>query len=397
MTTPASPEGQAGPRVKTRRVHFLGGFDPRGARHYHRLYREEAAKQAVLTGAAYEVGDRRRVSGKVSGWNVSSTTQGESVATDFQFMGWDDIVRGDWDNSRWKLLWRGLRYYVCYGLDGGFRRVGQVSKGAYYTSLLPLFYLLTLGEVLITLAAIMVWLGWILDLHWIGLAAVAEAVALMAYYGVRLGEKLGTLWVLRSCVFTYEWGLKSPPEIEQRAEEMAEHILREQAAKPVDEVLIIGHSSGTFIAVPVVARIVEKSAHQPPPQLKLLTLGQCIPYLSIIPQAETFRRDLALLAGTSIPWTDASAGADIMCFYKVDPVRTMQLPTPYPDRPRLASVRVIEMFATDVYKKMRRDFVRVHFQYMMAGDRINPYDFFQITAGPLTLESRSFDSPVEAK
>jgi hypothetical protein len=37
---------------------------------------------------------------------------------------------------------------------------------------------------------------------------------------------------------------------------------------------------------------------------------------------------------------------------------------------------------------LRRRYFRLHFQYLCAFDRPGDYDYFRITAGPLTLEER---------
>jgi hypothetical protein len=37
---------------------------------------------------------------------------------------------------------------------------------------------------------------------------------------------------------------------------------------------------------------------------------------------------------------------------------------------------------------LRRRFFRLHFQYLCAFDRPGEYDYFRITAGPLTLAER---------
>ena len=42
-----------------RKVFYLGGFDPRGVRFYHQLYREQAARYAALTSEAIEISGRQ--------------------------------------------------------------------------------------------------------------------------------------------------------------------------------------------------------------------------------------------------------------------------------------------------------------------------------------------------
>jgi hypothetical protein len=46
------------------------------------------------------------------------------------------------------------------------------------------------------------------------------------------------------------------------------------------------------------------------------------------------------------------------------------------------------MFDPAVYAQMVRNKRRMHMQYLMAGERPVLYDYFALTAGPLTLAQR---------
>ncbi|MEM9349534.1 MAG: hypothetical protein AAGA47_04685, partial [Pseudomonadota bacterium] len=43
------------------------------------------------------------------------------------------------------------------------------------------------------------------------------------------------------------------------------------------------------------------------------------------------------------------------------------------------------------WDELKRRYFRLHFQYLCAFDRPKDYDYFQITAGPLTLGARYAD------
>lgn len=44
------------------------------------------------------------------------------------------------------------------------------------------------------------------------------------------------------------------------------------------------------------------------------------------------------------------------------------------------------MFHDATWKKIQRDKMRLHFQYLMASELPNQYDYFRMTAGPNRLE-----------
>jgi len=385
MTATGVKEAGATQAVRSRRVHYLSGFDPRGARFYHRLYREESAKQSRHNGSVLEVGERRRVTPQVSAWSVRAEWEGRQVSTEYEFMEWDDIVRQHWDASLPKLFRRGVPTYIKYAAGGGFNRIRKVSKGAFYTAIFPFVYLVSLAAILMVVALLGAWLSSLFFGKGLMSAGIALGITCgLGLVGLRLAERHNVFWVLRTCVFIVVWGTRSVPELDQRMAEMAAHIMRQQEAHPVDEVLIIGHSVGSILAVAVTARILEGARlGKVPAALHLLTLGQCIPYLSFIPSARAFRRDLEILANDErIPWTDATAPPDPLCFYQVDPIRVSGIATQFEERPKRVGVRILPMFRPDTYAKMRWNKVRVHFQYLMASERAADYDYFWITAGP---------------
>ena len=63
-------------------------------------------------------------------------------------------------------------------------------------------------------------------------------------------------------------------------------------------------------------------------------------------------------------------------------------------QPKLISARFIKLFSAEGYRNIKRNFIRGHFQYLMAAELAGDYDYFAITAGPLRLADRyaGFDS-----
>jgi pimeloyl-ACP methyl ester carboxylesterase len=386
-------------QVRSRRVHYISGFDPRGARFYHRLYRAEAAKQSAHSGASHRVGARERLTPAVSVWKIQSQWAEHTVETDYHFMEWTDVIRQHWD-ERLRLLLRSVPVYLHYLAFGGFNRVAKVSKNAFYTAIFPLLYIaaFSLGTLgLLGLLGIGMWrasgsallTGGLLLVFGLGLGTL----------GVRLAERIGVTWLLRTCVFLGTWGTRRPPELDQRASEIAEHILAEQRERPREEVLIVGHSVGSMLAACVVAKLLQTPRADPLlGSLRLVTLGQCIPYLGVMPGAASFREELRSLANDPrIPWTDFTAPPDPLCFFQVHPIQASGIPCSTPERPRQVSVRVFPMFTAATYARIRRNKLRIHFQYLMASELPSDYDYFRLTAGPGSLADHALSAnPLDA-
>jgi hypothetical protein len=127
------------------------------------------------------------------------------------------------------------------------------------------------------------------------------------------------------------------------------------------------------------------------PVVSFLTLGQWMPLLGCLPQAQTFRDDLQLLAtARGIDWLDFTAPPDGCCFALVDPVAACGISDAarQTDRPKLLSPRFAEMFEPSDYAAIRSDKFRIHFQYLMASNKPVSYDYFAVTAGAMTLAER---------
>ncbi len=159
----------------------------------------------------------------------------------------------------------------------------------------------------------------------------------------------------------------------------------------VDEVLIVGHSSGAQLAVSLMADLVRANRfHDGTQALSLLTLGQVIPMVSFLPEAQRLRRDLRLLSmSEQITWLDVSAPGDGCSFALSEPVSVSGVaPSDGQKWPIVISAAFSKTLKPETLAKLRHRYFRLHFQYLCAFDQPGDYDYFKITAGPLTLGER---------
>jgi len=394
-----SDEGVGARRVRRRHVFYLGGFDPQGPAHYHRLYSEEAVKQARVSGYEIDVGPRERAGAHGARWAVDAawpTASGvdEHVASTVEFLRWDDIVREHWPRSRWAVMLGTLGTTARQLANGVLWRILKTSWPAFLVLFLPPLLvaglLATLVAILALAAGLMLQGGGVTAL---GLSAVL--LWLLAIFARWAEDKVQMAWLMRSTRFILRQARGETPRLDVRLDEFAARILAVCEAGEVDEVLVVGHSSGAMLAVSAVSRLaaVAPELAQSPgaPALSLLTLGECIPMLSYQPEARAFREELARLAGeTGWRWLDFTAPPDGCCFALVDPTAVCEERASAPSwrSPKRLSPRFAQMFDDAAYRAVRRDKYRCHFQYLMASEHPVPYDYFAITAGPLTLAGR---------
>ena len=74
--------------IKNREVFYLSGYDPRGARYYHGLYKKESAKQAKVDDVKIVVSSGKR-----------SSKHQQSTQNNYHFLEWDDIIRKRWNST----------------------------------------------------------------------------------------------------------------------------------------------------------------------------------------------------------------------------------------------------------------------------------------------------------
>jgi pimeloyl-ACP methyl ester carboxylesterase len=355
------------------------------------LYRDEALKQSIHNKACLEIGSRNRRNDFVSAWGISGEWDGERTHTDYQFMQWDDLVRQYWQRSS-VLLWaKGMCPYLKLFFGGYWVRIRSISRPAATSGVFPLALLLVLLLLSLAVGVCVGFAAAFLGVGFWGALLVGAISAGITLQGASsFPEKVGSHWVLRTILFVHDWALGKHAQVDRRIEQFVDHIIAEQNQNPVDEVLLVGHSIGTMVAVDVAARLsAKKSDHQS--GVQLLTLGHCIPMLSLMGEATKFRDTLKVLSqAESIPWTDVTIPPDPLCFYGLDPVRLTFGKDTYCRGPRLAVARVFRMFRAETYAKLRWNKLRLHFQYLMASELSADYDFFLTTAGPSFL-SDSFE------
>lgn len=375
-------------RITNRHIYYFSGFDPRGARYYHRLYREEAAKQAALTGTRIEVGPRLRAGELSKVWTVRSAGPDGVTETVYEFMRWDDIVRRHWTRNEARLAVELVRTAWAYVASGTLWRILKTAWPPFVTGLYPVLYFLALVTAAVFAAlGLGGWLGRQYGIVAGGAGAAAAAVSVL-YLGRLVEKRLRCYWLLRIYAFTVRQagGL---PELEARIDRFAEYMARQIAGSQADEILVVGHSVGTTIACSTLARALARMP-KVDRRIALVTLGQCIPMLSLLPQAQKFREDLARLGShPEVEWIDFTAPTDGACFALTDPLQASGIPGVRDiPRPKLLSPRFMTLFDAKTYARIRRNWFRNHFQYLMAGDKVGDYDYFAITAGPVPLAER---------
>ena len=371
--------------VRKRRVFYIPGYDPIHPRRYRELYRKEGAAQAKISG--YDIELAAKKGDGPYGWHVTGRIDDATVEADFEVLVWSDIVRDSMGLGIAATYVQLARTAWTYIASGALRRLMRLRKGPVIAALYPVVFLL----VQLLLALLIAWgLGRALALihPWLAWAGLAVVPFVLEWFRKRDG-KFFAYYLMHDYAYSAQSGGANPPELEARMAEFAERI-GEALRGAHDEVLVVGHSSGAHLAVSILADLIRAGkVAEGGPVLSFLSLGQVVPMVSFLPEARRLRADLRYLsARDELTWVDVTAPGDGCAFALCDPVAVSGVAPEGKRWPLVISAAFTQTLSPARWKELRWRFFRLHFQYMCAFDRPGDYDYFRITAGPVTLGAR---------
>ncbi|WP_244487598.1 MULTISPECIES: hypothetical protein [unclassified Aureimonas] len=167
--------------------------------------------------------------------------------------------------------------------------------------------------------------------------------------------------------------------------------------KEADEIVVTSHSMGSGMAALVLGAVLEAD----PGALRgrrvvFLTLGGAILQSALLRSAKTLRAHVGRIArAPEIDWIEIQCLNDVVHFYRSNVVAACG----HRDAPsaRIVFIRVKQMLTAEHYRRIRRDALRVHRQYVLGSDKRSSYDFALVTTGPapVALLAEKEPSPAE--
>ena len=387
---------QAVTDVKKRRVFYIPGYDPIHPRRYRELYRKEGAAQAEISG--YELSLKAKEKSQTYGWHVVGQMDGAQTHAQIDVLVWSDIVRDSMASNIPGTYWQLMRTAWTYISSGALRRLMWLRKGPVIAALYPVGMLLVqllvavllgqlVGRVVSGGLALLPLPAWLVA--GIGGAAwAAVSVLILRWFKAKDG-KFFAYYLMHDYAFSARWGGANPPALETRMSEFGDAIAQ-ALQDDAQEILVVGHSSGAHLAISILADLI-RDGRVPAdgPVLSFLSLGQVVPMMSFLPKADRLRADLHYLSTQdALSWVDVTAPGDGCAFALCDPVAVSGVAPEGKIWPLVFSAAFTQSLSPERWKELRWRFFRLHFQYLCAFDRPKDYDYFQITAGPMTLGAR---------
>jgi hypothetical protein len=390
-------------QVKRRLVIYVQGYDPRGLAEYYRMFRREYRRTCDLYGLRGKIGraenDPERF---ITTWDATTSGDDWQVETRYMFLRWEDIIRKDFTRPTW---WKIVHMYRTFLLSVFSGAVPRILKAHWRFGLFTLY-----PPVLMTIWAL---LGAGIGLVVTTALAAHGAHALLAdlvgvgtgfatFMGVlKLTERLTyLLYLCDDGISTHQFAHRQRPDWEERMQSFAGYVAEAVGASDADEAVVVGHSSGSFLAVDVLDRALQRDPDlgRRVPRVRLLTIGANLPIVGFQAGAQWFRDRLRRLgAAPDIAWVDYQSRHDLMNFWPFDPVSGHGIVLTADQRnPLVVPISFRDLWKPGQFGRRRLHFFQAHFQVLLANERTGAaYDYYLICCGPLDLVTRA-TRPAEA-
>jgi hypothetical protein len=382
-------------RVQHRHIIYVQGYDPRGLAQYYRMFRTELRKFGRLYQLAATIG-RPQVAddGEIASWTIDTKAGDWQTRTSYDFLRFEDLIQRDLASPIWRTVLHAIWIYWRLVFRGTIARFWKAHWR--FATFITYPHFLLLIEALVALG---IAFGFEKGLEALGLPAPFSLAAAAAVFVAVLGTVLKytenqtyLLYLLSDTIWTWQFSHRQRPEWDERIDRFAHYLVKVACASDAEEIVIVGHSSGSFLGAEILARALklDPALGRHGPRIVFLTIGGNFPIVGFHAASRDFREHLRQLAvEPSIDWIDCQSRKDVMNFYPFDPVAGHGIDVGAARRnPTIVPVRFREIIKPEHYNLFRWKFFRVHFQFVMANERPHAYDFFMIVCGPIPLSER---------
>lgn len=394
FTPPLASREPTGP-VARRLLFYVPGYDPDSERRYRALFVREIRRYAKTFGVPVPRIGRPVASadGNHQSWTVE--TGGGRTRTEYDLLLWSDLVRRDMERpyivGACLNAWAVLNVAANGSLARLYRANWKCGNVLLYPFAMSILLLLALLVVSVAGHGVLRYgFGLPVEIA-LALGTVAGCLGLWIL-APRLDRAF--LWqLMHDCVFHWRHACGKRPDYEARLDTFAAQMLRRIRESEVDEVMIVGHSTGGLTAVELAARLLAKdpALGETGPALSLLTLGSSLPIVAFQPGARPTRAAVAqLVTSRRLTWVDYQAPQDWMNFPGFNPARDLPLNLSEDEmaNPIIRSAKFTEIIDAQTYRSIRLRPFRMHFQFLMANDHAGVFDIFALTLGPRSLRDR---------
>ncbi len=377
--------------VKSRAVFFIGGYDPKSPDVFYTRMDRELGRFQDLWDTSVEQG-KVTINGDVSTRRFAANGDGWTTETDFNFLTLDDIVLRDFERPFFQRLWRSLVTSSDYIFSGtAFKFLRHAWRFFLYFA-----YPVGMPPATLIVALAVAMIVWTSGISLVPIAATVAFLVVAALMVQFVWKRYFVLHLMDLWSFSRDFIHRSRDDIETKLDRFSDLIVEASQEGTYDEIILIGHSTGGALILDAAGRAAEKDAQLAgrKAEVTVLTVGSTALKIGLHPAAGWFRDRLRhLFADPKMNWVEYQCLTDLINFFRTDPAKLMGLALASHNngepRPLVRSITVKKMMAHEIYRRIKRNWFRVHYQFVFGNTKKYHYDFLGICFGPATVPDRA--------
>jgi hypothetical protein len=364
-------------QVRRRLAAHFPGYEPLDAGQHRERYQRAMAQSAAAWDFNAETGPLD-TTGAAPAFHIAASGSDWRTETRMVLLDHADIIAHQKERPLGCRLAAGYRAFAATIRQGGLT---AYFRSAWRFALFFLFPFLLValaiaGTAGLALAPLIAGLA----PHWLALSAPFALFAFVRGF-IPWSDRLHALHLFSDWELAIALSRLDDPVVNARLDAMRDALacmLREEA----DEHLLTSHSMGGAIMLHVLGAVLEREPDAiSGRRVALVTLAGPGHQVSLLSKADVLRQRIGLiLANPSVEWLDMQCLTDICTFYGA----RIATDTGHAglDEPKVQRIRIKTMITPERYKRIKRDFLRVHRQFVLGSDRVSRFDFQVMTAGP---------------
>jgi hypothetical protein len=356
--------------ITSRTVLHFPGFEPLNGEKHRERFERNAAQTSILYNISIICGELTSLEGG-SCFDVQAFSNEHQTKTNYYICDLSDPIKQLQSRPLWQVLISGYIAFAKTIYYGGTQRYLKHAWRFGLFSIFPFVYmtvLLSLSVALVTLPLIIGYSPWLM-LGTLPLAA-------MQFYKILIpfSNKLHTLLLFSNWKCAVDFATLKNEPLNARMTKMRA-IAKIALQQKSDEYVLIAHSIGGHTMVHVIGQLLEEEPELfKDKNIIIASIGSAILQGALMRPADVLRKRVCdLAAHKNIFWFEVQCLTDISNFYKTKVAALCGYVGN--KHPSITYIRIKTMLTNERYKRIKRDLLRVHRQYVLANDKQSNYDF----------------------
>ena len=362
-------------------LHFPG-FEPMDAQAHHDRFCRTALQSAKVWGYAAAI---EPFAGSGADFSVVGEGEGWRTSNRIHICDHNAIVERLAAPPVYRRILSGFHSATRVVLQGG---LAGYFRHAWRFGLFFLFPFFLMALILATCLTVAAWPWWTDFPWWNYFWSLPLAWALFRFLFLPFSERFHTLHLFADWQLAVAAGSLNDADLDRWIENSADTMAK-ALVEDADEYVISSHSMGSALAVHVLGLVLERNPQAlAGRRVVFVTLGGAVLQCALLRPAIRLRQRVGMIArAKEVTWLEVQCLTDAIHFYKSHVVSL----SGHPDAPQaeLLSIRVRHLLSPERYRRIKRDMLRVHRQYVLHADLRGSFDFTLLAVGPFPADLTS--------